>query len=94
MGHIISEHGISIDLERVQAIQKISYPASLKEVRSFMGKINFVHKFISRFAKVVKPITAMMKKKAQIKWDVEARIAFWNIKDCISKAPMLTSLDY
>lgn len=94
LGHIISEHGISVDPESVQAIQKIFYHTSLKEVRSFMGKINFVRKFISGFAKVVKPIIAMMKNKAQTKWDEEARIAFRNIKDAISRAPVLTSPNY
>lgn len=69
LGHIISEHGISINLKRVQAIQMISYPISLNEVRSFIGKINFIWKFISRFMKVVKPIIAMMKEKSHIKWD-------------------------
>lgn len=42
LGHIILEHGISIDPDKVNAIQKITYPTSLKEIRSFMGKINFV----------------------------------------------------
>jgi hypothetical protein len=59
--HIVSYLRISIDHERVIAIQSLQSPSSKKEIQSFMGKINFVRKFIHDFAKMGKPIHNMLK---------------------------------
>jgi hypothetical protein len=94
LGHIISECRISIDLERVQSILKLTMPGSKKEMRSFFGKINFIRKFIIGFAEIVKPLNEMMKKESRIEWSNEAKAAFTQIKQSITEAPMLTSPDY
>ena len=62
LGHIISEGGIKIDPNRVSAIQRLDLPRSKKEVQSFLGKVNFVRRFIPNFAEVVKHITKMLRK--------------------------------
>ena len=42
LGHIISKKGISIDPERIKAIEQIPLPQNKKGVHYFMGTINFV----------------------------------------------------
>lgn len=37
LGHIVSKEGIKIDLERVEAIDKIHVPKSVKAIQSFFG---------------------------------------------------------
>ena len=64
--HVISEKGIMIDPERVEAISKLGMLGSKKELKSFFGKINFVRKLISAFAKIVKPMNDMLKKDAKM----------------------------
>lgn len=64
--HIVSKEGVRIDLERVEDIDKIPIPKTVKSIQSFFGKINFVRRFISSFAKIVKPISKMLKKGAKI----------------------------
>jgi hypothetical protein len=49
IGHIISKDGIKIDPSRVEAIQNIGFPRSKKEVQSFLGKVNFLRRFIPNF---------------------------------------------
>ena len=61
-GHIISERGIKIDPDRVVDIQQIGLPRNKKEIQSFFGKVNFLRRFITNFAKVVKYINNMLKK--------------------------------
>jgi ribonuclease HI len=63
LGHIVSAEGVKIDPSRVEAIQALSIPRSRKEVQSFLGKINFLRRFISNFAEVVKLITVMLRKE-------------------------------
>ncbi|XP_057863202.1 uncharacterized mitochondrial protein AtMg00860-like [Cryptomeria japonica] len=94
LGHVISEKGISIDSNRVEALLKLQTPESKKEMRSFLEKINFVCKFITKFTKIVKPLNDMMKKEAKIEWSQEAKDTFNQIKQSIVEAPVLTIQDY
>ena len=59
LGHIISEKGIRIDSDRVAAIQKIGMPINKKEIQSFHGKVNFLRRFITNFAEVVRYVNNM-----------------------------------
>ena len=42
LGHVVSKKGISIDLERIKAIEQSPLPHNKKGMQSFMGTINFV----------------------------------------------------
>ena len=50
LGHIVSNKGISIDLERIKSIEQIPLPHNKKGMQSFMGTINFVRRFVPDFA--------------------------------------------
>ena len=89
LGHIVSAGGVKIDLVRVEAIQKLSIPRSKTDIRSFLGKINFVGRFIPNFSELVKHITSMLRKEAEIKWTEQARISLEDIKKAIMEAPTL-----
>ena len=56
LGHIVSKKGISIDPERIKAIEQIPLPHNKKGMQSFMGTINFVRRFVPDFAQIVKPL--------------------------------------
>ena len=56
MGFIVSKDGTIIDPERVETIEKIVLPDSKKAMQSFLGKINFVRRFIPNFAQIVRPL--------------------------------------
>jgi hypothetical protein len=94
LGHIVSVKGVRIDPYRVEAIRTLSLPRSKKEVQAFLGKINFLRRFISNFAELVKHITAMLKKGNEVKWTAEPRESFVQIKRALTEAPVLISPDY
>jgi hypothetical protein len=60
-------------------------------MQSFMGKVNFVRRFISDFAEIVKPLQEMIKKDANFKWTNERKEAFRKIKEAIVEDPTLWS---
>lgn len=62
LGYVVSKEGISIDPKRVKAIKKLSLPVNKKGLQSFIGKINFMSRFITDFVGLVRPITLMLKK--------------------------------
>jgi hypothetical protein len=94
LGHIVSEEGVRIDPSRVEAIRALSLPISKKEVQPFLGKINFLRRFVSNFAELVKHITSILKKGNEVKWTAEPRESFGQIKITLTKAPVLISPDY
>lgn len=94
LGHIISKDGIKIDLERVEEIQNIPLPHNVKPLQSFLGKINFLRRFIPNYAEIAKPIQTLLKKNAKFVWGDQGRKGFQEIKDSIARAPVLVSPNY
>jgi hypothetical protein len=60
--HIISEYGVELDSEKLEAIRKVPFPVSKKSLQSFLCQTNFVHRFISNYAEIMKPIYKLLKK--------------------------------
>jgi hypothetical protein len=94
LGHIVSPEGIKIDPERVNAIKKIGIPRNKKSIQSFIGKINFLRRFIPNFVEIIKYITDMLKKDVEIKWILEAKESFEKIKKTLIKALVLINTNY
>ena len=94
LGHILSKEGIVIDPERIETIMRIRPPTNKRAMQYFFGKINFVRKFISGFAEIVCPMQLMMNKYVVYKWSDEAKKAFQQSKEAITKAPALVSPDF
>lgn len=93
LGHAVSKEGVSIDPDHIKAIKELPLPVNKKGVQSFLGKINFVSRFIPDFVDMVRPIMLMLKKAMHFKWTAEAKEVFEKIKEAISSAPILANLD-
>ena len=48
LGFIVSGRGIEIDPTKVQAIRSMPAPKAEKEIRSFLGRINYIARFIAQ----------------------------------------------
>jgi hypothetical protein len=80
LGHMVSKDGLTIDLERTKAILALPLPKHKKGQKSFLGRINFVIRFIPNLATMVKPLTAMLKKGMVFAWAKEGKEIFEEIK--------------
>eukprot|EP00253_Pinus_taeda_P001603 PITA_01603 len=94
LGHIISKDGIRIDPERIQAILQIPYPRNIKELQAFLGKINFLRRFIPNLAELIRLLGNMLKKDAKVRWSLETKQAFESIKAALTQMPVLTSSQF
>ena len=94
IGHIISKEGIKIDPKMIEAIMQISHPRNIKELQSFIGKINFLRRFIPNLAELLRNITNMLKKEQGVKWTLEANNSFELMKQALTKTPVLISPDF
>ncbi|CAC5393320.1 Transposon Ty3-G Gag-Pol polyprotein,Transposon Ty3-I Gag-Pol polyprotein,Retrovirus-related Pol polyprotein from transposon 297,Retrovirus-related Pol polyprotein from transposon opus [Mytilus coruscus] len=62
LGHIISKDGIRVNPENVDKVKNFPRPASVKQVKSFLGMANFYRKFVKDYAKIASPLTSLLKK--------------------------------
>ena len=59
-----------------------------------MGKIIFLRRFVSNYAKIIKENPNMLKKENEVHWTKEARESFTRIKEALQAAPILISPNY
>ena len=52
LGHHISKKGIKVDKARVEVIEKLPPPISIKGVRRILGNACFYRRFIKDFSKI------------------------------------------
>ena len=65
---------------RLEAIQKLLLPVTLKGCRSFMGMVYFLTMFCLGLQKLLKQIYDLTRKGRQFIWGKEQQIAFQEIK--------------
>ncbi len=56
LGHVVSEHGIEMDPEKIEAIKIWPGPKNLKELRSIPGFAGYYRRFIKDYSQIVKPL--------------------------------------
>ena len=60
LGHRISERGIEVDRAKIETIEKLLPPSSVKGIRSFLGHTGFYRRFIKDFSNIAKPLSNML----------------------------------
>eukprot|EP00253_Pinus_taeda_P011475 PITA_11475 len=67
------------------------HPRNIKELQAFLGKINFLRRFIQNLAELSRLLNNMLKKDSKVKWTVQANQAFEGIKFSLTQTPVLTN---
>lgn len=93
LGHLISEDGISVDPDRVEAIREFPIPENKTDVMRLLGMINFTAKYINNKSELLEPLTALLKKDRDFLWGPAQDKAFNTIKLILEKPPNLAFFD-
>jgi hypothetical protein len=91
LGFIIHEHGTEIDPKWVESMKKLKAPTCKTELQGFLGKVNYLRRFISNLSGRVKAFTPILwlKNDAEFIWGPEQQAVFEEIKEYLSTAPIL-----
>ena len=76
LGHRISSKGIEIDRAKVEVIEKLPHPTSVRVVRSFLGHVGFYRRFIKDFSKIARPLSNLLMKDTPFLFTDECLSAF------------------
>ena len=74
---------------RLEAIQKLKPPMTVKGGRIFVRMVNFISIFCPELQKLLKPIYDLTRKGRQFVWGKEQQLAFQEIKPRLMTAPVL-----
>jgi len=63
LGYLISANGIQPDSARIQSIHSVRIPENTKELRSFLGLVNYYGKFVKNLYQLKAPFEVLLKKE-------------------------------
>ncbi|XP_061159755.1 uncharacterized protein K02A2.6-like [Syngnathus typhle] len=93
LGHVLSAEGVRPDPDKIRAVIAMKEPSNVSEVRSFLGMVNQLGKFISGLAEKDKPLRDLLSKKNQWVWSHAQQNAFDQLKNELASTPVLTLYD-
>ncbi|KFP55425.1 hypothetical protein N322_09252, partial [Cariama cristata] len=90
LGFKISEGQHELGREPKEAICRAPEPQTLKELRTFLGTTGWCRLWIYNYGLWVKPLYHLLKENpSKLMWSDEARRAFKQLQDALTKAPAL-----
>jgi cleavage and polyadenylation specificity factor subunit 1 len=91
LGHVFNAEGCRLSDERKQGILDMAVPRTLKQLRSFLGAVNYFRDFVPNLSGLLVPLTDLTKtsKNHLFEWNSEAETAFHAVKDAIRAAVSL-----
>ena len=84
LGYILNGDGITTDPEKVAAINNLSSPESVTEVRSFLDMAGYHRQCIPEYAHVSEPLTELTRKYVQFSWNKDRQEAFDTLKGLLT----------
>jgi transposase InsO family protein len=94
LGYNITRTGIQPIAKKVQAIQAIKVPKTRKQLRGFIGMINFYRDMWKNRSSLLAPLTALTSKNVPYKWTDEHQKNFDAIKRVIGREVLLAYPDF
>ena len=89
LGLVLSEGRVEMDPVKIASVRDWPTPKNVTEVQSFVGFINFYHRFIPYFSHVAGPLHHLTKKEEPWRWAGPEESAFQELKTLVTSAPVL-----
>ena len=94
LGHWITREGIKPVPKKVEAIGQIAPPKTKRQLRSFIGMVNYYRDMWIRRSHVLAPLTKLVSKDAKWEWGPTQQKAFDTIKRIVTREVLLAYPDF
>lgn len=92
LGFEIGNDRIQSGTGKMRAIQNFAVPASIHQVRHFLGRTGYFKHFVHNYAMIAQPLTKLTKTKVTWEWGPTQEEAFQNLKKILINRPVLALL--
>ena len=92
LGHVVSEEGISPDPGKIEAVKTWPRPATVTEIKSFLGLCSYYRRVVPVFAEIAHPLSQCAT-TSPFSWTPEAEDAFIRLKQALTETPVLVYPD-
>uniref|UniRef100_A0A2N9EIX4 Integrase catalytic domain-containing protein n=1 Tax=Fagus sylvatica TaxID=28930 RepID=A0A2N9EIX4_FAGSY len=87
LGFLVHNRGIDVDPAKASAIATMKPPTSHKELKSFLGRLSYIRRFIPGLAAVTSTFSHLLKKGVSFDWSAKCQEAFERIQAIMTKLP-------
>ena len=94
LGYWITRKGIQPQPKKVEAILRLLPPENKRQLRRFLGMINYYRDMWRRRSHILAPLTALQSKTVPWNWESKQTKAFEEIKRVIAKETILAFPDF
>ena len=94
LGYWLTRSGIQPQPKKVEAILRLSPPTNKRQLRHFLGMINYYRDMWKRRSHYSAPLTGLVSKTVKFVWGAEQQQAFDRIKKVISRETLLSFPDF
>ena len=85
----VDENGIKPNEKKVEAISKLNQPENTKDLKSFLGAIQYMAKFLPKFSERTNRLRKLLKKNETWNWGTEQNEDFIKIKQMLTEGRCL-----
>lgn len=94
LGHVVSAQGVATEPTKIQAVQRWTTPANVKEVCSLLGLAGYYRRFVRNFGIIVRSLFQLRKNGVPFVWTHDTDTAFQLLKQQLISDPVLALLDF
>ncbi|KAL6214275.1 hypothetical protein ACLB2K_013712 [Fragaria x ananassa] len=85
IGFVVHSRGIDVDPNKARAIASTAPPSNQKQLKSFMGRLSYIRRFIPGLAAVIKTFAPLLKKCTKFLWTEECEKVYEKVQQLVTK---------
>lgn len=89
LGHVVSNQGLMVDLEKIIVILNLQAPQSVKHLCTTLGHMSYYQNFIKDYTQIITPMEQLLKKDATYCQNEECNKKLEMLKEKMAFAPIL-----
>ncbi|XP_049397331.1 uncharacterized protein LOC125861487 [Solanum stenotomum] len=89
LGHIVSDEGIRVDSQKIEAVKDWPRPITTTEVCSFLGLAGYYRRFVEGFSSISAPLTKLTHKATKFQWNDACERSLQELKSRLTFAHVL-----
>ena len=93
LGHRVDEEGLHTTSKKLEAIRLAPTPRNQKQLRSFLGLLQYYGKFIPNPSTNLNPLNELLRKDIKWRWSAAAEKSFKEAKELLTSASVLAHYD-